>query len=45
MVQFNQGEQASVPGAEIEDTLCRRWDKFLKGRLAFDSMRDRVGAA
>ena len=45
MVQFDQGKQTPVSGAEIEDTFGRRWDKFQKGRLAFDSMRDRVGAA
>ena len=45
MVEFDQGQQTPVSGAEIEGMFCGRRDKFEKRRLAFDPVRDRVGAA
>ena len=45
MVEFDQGEETPVSAAEIEDASCGRRDKFEKRRLAFDPVRDRIGAA
>jgi len=41
---FNQGEQASVTGAEVEDAASIFWDEFQEGGFAFGAVRDGVGA-
>jgi hypothetical protein len=45
MVQFDQGKQSSVPGAEIEDAPHRWRNEFQKSQFAFNSMWNGIGPA